>query len=103
MRRAVPQDNAPEPPDAQRRLAARILRIHLGERPRRLQPLGGGLTNQVFRLETRGRSYVVRASGGHVRDLPKTKIGVDTDHGFEPQYLVSRDKSKTVAPYARPT
>ncbi len=43
-----------------------------------------------------GRGYQVRASGGHVRDLPKTKLGVDTEHGFEPQYLVSRDKLKTV-------
>jgi hypothetical protein len=56
MRRAAPQDNAPAPADGQRHLAARILRLHLGLRPRRLQPLGGGLTNQVFRLETRGRS-----------------------------------------------
>src|SRR5689334_4273433 len=43
-----------------------------------------------------GRSYQVRASGGHGRDLPKTKLGVDTKHEFEPQYLVSRDKLKTV-------
>ena len=43
-----------------------------------------------------GRAYQVRASGGHVRDLPKTTLGVDTENGFEPQYLVSRDKAKTV-------
>ncbi len=43
-----------------------------------------------------GRAYQVRASGGHVRDLPKTKLGIDTENGFEPQYLVSRDKSQTV-------
>ncbi|HMA35496.1 MAG TPA: type I DNA topoisomerase [Chloroflexia bacterium] len=43
-----------------------------------------------------GRAYQVRASGGHVRDLPKTKLGIDTENGFEPQYLVSRDKTKTV-------
>ena len=43
-----------------------------------------------------GRSYQVRASGGHVRDLPKTKLGVDVENGFEPQYLVSRDKAQTV-------
>ena len=43
-----------------------------------------------------GRSYRVVASGGHVRDLPKTKLGVDTDNGFEPQYLVPRDKTSTV-------
>lgn len=60
MRRAAPQDSTRAPADAQRHLAARILRLHLGERPRRLEPLGGGLTNQVFRLETRGRSYVIR-------------------------------------------
>ena len=43
-----------------------------------------------------GRAYQVRASGGHVRDLPKTKLGIDTENGFEPQYLVSRDKAQTV-------
>src|SRR6476661_3826053 len=43
-----------------------------------------------------GRAYQVRASGGHVRDLPKTRLGIDTENGFEPQYLVSRDKAKTV-------
>jgi DNA topoisomerase-1 len=43
-----------------------------------------------------GRSFQVRASGGHVRDLPKTKLGVDVENQFEPQYLVSRDKLKTV-------
>ncbi len=35
------------------------------------------------------------ASMGHVRDLPKSKMGVDIEHNFEPQYLVSKDK-KTV-------
>lgn len=43
-----------------------------------------------------GRDYVVRSSFGHVRDLPKSKMGVDTKHNFEPQYIVSRDKTKTV-------
>jgi DNA topoisomerase-1 len=33
---------------------------------------------------------------GHVRDLPKSKLGVDVDHGFTPQYLVPREKLKTV-------
>ena len=33
---------------------------------------------------------------GHVRDLPKSTLGVDTERGFAPQYVVPRDKTKTV-------
>jgi DNA topoisomerase-1 len=33
---------------------------------------------------------------GHVRDLPKSTLGVEVDHDFEPKYLVPRDKSKLV-------
>src|SRR4030042_6085672 len=36
--------------------------------------------------------YVVKASYGHVRDLPKTKIGVDVTNNFEPQYLITQNK-----------
>lgn len=43
-----------------------------------------------------GRSYSVKASMGHVRDLPKSKLGVDVDSDFQPQYLIPRDKNKTV-------
>src|SRR5680860_294919 len=43
-----------------------------------------------------GRGYKVKASMGHIRDLPKSKLGVDVDHDFTPQYLVPRDKSKVV-------
>ena len=43
-----------------------------------------------------GRAYTVKASMGHIRDLPKSKLGVDTEHDFLPQYLIPRDKSKTV-------
>ncbi len=43
-----------------------------------------------------GRNFVVEASMGHVRDLPKSTLGVDVEHGFAPQYVVPRDKSKTV-------
>jgi DNA topoisomerase-1 len=41
-----------------------------------------------------GRDYKVRASLGHVRDLPKSKLGVDVDRDFKPQYLVPREKSR---------
>jgi DNA topoisomerase-1 len=43
-----------------------------------------------------GKDYVVKSSFGHVRDLPKSKLGVDVENGFVPQYVVSRDKTKTV-------
>ncbi|MBI2443704.1 MAG: type I DNA topoisomerase [Candidatus Magasanikbacteria bacterium] len=43
-----------------------------------------------------GRGFTVKSSFGHVRDLPKSKLGVDIEHGFTPQYVVSRDKSAVV-------
>ncbi|HLG73342.1 MAG TPA: type I DNA topoisomerase [Chloroflexota bacterium] len=43
-----------------------------------------------------GRNYSVKASLGHVRDLPKSSLGVDPDHDFEPKYLVPLDKRKLV-------
>jgi DNA topoisomerase-1 len=44
-----------------------------------------------------GRQYQVVASMGHIRDLPKSKLGVDVDHDFEPTYSVPRAKSKVVS------
>jgi len=43
-----------------------------------------------------GKDYVVKASMGHVRDLPKSKLGVDPEKDFQPQYVNSRDKSKVI-------
>ena len=43
-----------------------------------------------------GPSYVVKASIGHVRDLPRSKLGIDTDHGFAPQYLTIRGKKAVI-------
>ncbi|MHB1295961.1 MAG: type I DNA topoisomerase [Anaerolineae bacterium] len=39
-----------------------------------------------------GAGYVVKASVGHVRDLPAKQLGVDVEHGFRPTYEVSRGK-----------
>ena len=39
-----------------------------------------------------GKKYKVKASMGHVRDLPKSQIGVDTEHNFEPKYITIRGK-----------
>ena len=43
-----------------------------------------------------GGDYRVTASMGHLRDLPKSKMGVDIEHGFEPQYIPVRDKSELI-------
>ena len=39
-----------------------------------------------------GRSYTVRATVGHVRDLPAKKLGIDIEHGFEPEYVTIEGK-----------
>ena len=44
-----------------------------------------------------GRAYRVRATIGHVRDLPEKKIGIDIDNGFQPEYVTIPGKEKTVA------
>ncbi len=44
-----------------------------------------------------GSGYRVTASMGHLRDLPKSKMGVDIEHGFEPQYIPVRDKKELIS------
>ena len=44
-----------------------------------------------------GRDYVVKASMGHVRDLPEKKLGVDVPADFQPTYQVIPEKRKIVA------
>lgn len=39
-----------------------------------------------------GKKYKVRASMGHIRDLPKSQMGVDVEHEFEPKYITIRGK-----------
>ena len=43
-----------------------------------------------------GKDFTVAASMGHVRDLPKSKMGIDTEKDFEPSYTVPQDKKKTI-------
>ena len=43
-----------------------------------------------------GKGYKVKASVGHVRDLPKSKLGVDIENNFEPNYITIRGKAGTV-------
>src|SRR5579862_9877145 len=44
-----------------------------------------------------GRGYRVKATVGHVRDLPEKKLGIDVDNGFEPEYVTIEGKEKTLA------
>ena len=44
-----------------------------------------------------GSSYVVTASNGHVRDLPKSSLGIDVEHDFEPKYITIRGKGDILA------
>lgn len=43
-----------------------------------------------------GKEYNVLSSFGHIRDLPKSKMGIDIDDNFEPQYVIPKDKQKQV-------
>ncbi|MBP2027804.1 DNA topoisomerase-1 [Acetoanaerobium pronyense] len=43
-----------------------------------------------------GKNYIVKASVGHIRDLPKSKMGVDVENDFEPQYITIRGKGPVV-------
>ncbi len=43
-----------------------------------------------------GRGYDVKATIGHVRDLPTRKLGVDVDNGFQPEYVTIKGKTQTL-------
>jgi len=44
-----------------------------------------------------GRDFVVMASVGHLKDLPKSKLGVDVDNNFAPEYITIRGKGKILS------
>lgn len=44
-----------------------------------------------------GDGFVVESSVGHIRDLPKSKLGVDVDNNFEPEYIQVKGKSKVTS------
>ena len=48
-----------------------------------------------------GKNYTVTASMGHVRDLPKSQLGVDTEHDFEPKYITIRGKGDLLSKLKR--
>ena len=44
-----------------------------------------------------GTNYEVDASGGHVRDLPKSTLGIDLENDYEPKYITIRGKGDILA------
>ncbi|NTV44047.1 MAG: DNA topoisomerase I, partial [Syntrophobacteraceae bacterium] len=44
-----------------------------------------------------GRDFVVKASVGHVKDLPKNRLGIDIEHDFEAAYQVMSGKKKVLS------
>lgn len=64
----------------------RLVRLVIVESPAKARTLGKFL----------GSPFVVRASMGHVRDLPITEFGIDVRAGFRPRYTVLRGKTRTV-------
>ncbi|WP_422930612.1 type I DNA topoisomerase [Singulisphaera sp. PoT] len=48
-----------------------------------------------------GSGYVVKASMGHVRDLPERKLGLDVEHGYVPSYEIMKGKKDTVGELKR--
>lgn len=48
-----------------------------------------------------GANYEVAASGGHVRDLPKSSLGIDVEHDYEPKYITIRGKGDVLASLRR--
>jgi DNA topoisomerase-1 len=43
-----------------------------------------------------GKDYIIKATYGHIKDLPKSKLGVDVENGFTPQFLTVKGKAKVV-------
>ena len=44
-----------------------------------------------------GKNYTVIASMGHMRDLPKSQLGIDMENGYEPRYITIRGKGDLMA------
>src|SRR5439155_24708028 len=81
------QKNKPEEQEDQRRNRRMAKTLVVVESPAKAKTIEKYL----------GGEYAVRASYGHIRDLPKSKLGVDLDHDFAVDYVVPDDSKKHVA------
>jgi len=80
-----PEPELPHDEDAARSAAGKSLVIV--ESPAKAKTIGKYL----------GNAFAVKATVGHIRDLPVKNIGIDTENGFEPMYVTIPGKEKTVA------
>ena len=44
-----------------------------------------------------GKNFIEKASVGHIKDLPKKKLGVDVENNFNPEYITIRGKGKVLS------
>ena len=84
-RAPAPEPELPHDEDAARAAAGKSLVIV--ESPAKAKTIGKYL----------GSRYIVKATVGHIRDLPVKNIGIDTEHGFEPHYVTIPGKETTGA------
>lgn len=64
----------------------RIMKLVIVESPSKAKTIGKYL----------GHDYSVKASGGHISDLPRKKLGIDIENNFQPEYVINDDKKKTI-------
>jgi DNA topoisomerase-1 len=78
---------APEPPEVEEESGSAGSALVIVESPAKAKTIGKYL----------GRGYRVRATVGHVRDLPTKKLGIDLEKNFAPEYVTIEGKEKTLA------
>jgi DNA topoisomerase-1 len=88
-RRATADDGAATP-------AAKKSREGAGGVPRSLVIVESPTKSRTL-TKFLGRGFTVMASNGHIMDLPKSKLGVDLDNDFEPEYVPIRSKTQALA------
>ena len=104
-KRAVPAAGADEKKPAAPRKRAAKKAADAAEAAEAAEPVspGGSLVIVESPAKSRtltkflGRGFTVLASNGHIMDLPKSKLGVDLENNFEPEYVPIRSKNQALA------
>jgi len=84
---ATPKESASTPPCEGNAGSERASKLVIVESPAKAHTIGRYL----------GKGYQVRASMGHVRDLPRSKLGVDINNNFTPEYRILPGRAREVA------
>ena len=75
------------PAEKEKQQDSRMSKLVIVESPAKAKTIGKML----------GRDYIIKASYGHIRDLPERVFGVDIEHGFAPLYEESKSRGKNIA------